>query len=99
MYYCNANYGMYGPGWSLYEGTSMSNPAAYSVAKGGLTPFTRWLATTIAPTVRVNAISPGGVFRKQPEGFVQRYEARTPLGGMATEDDFRGAVAYLASDM
>jgi NAD(P)-dependent dehydrogenase (short-subunit alcohol dehydrogenase family) len=92
-------YGMYGPDWSLYEGTSMSNPAAYGASKGGLIQFTRWLATTIAPSVRVNAISPGGIFRNQPESFVQRYKAKTPLGRMATEDDFRGMVAYLASDM
>jgi NAD(P)-dependent dehydrogenase (short-subunit alcohol dehydrogenase family) len=92
-------HGMYGPDWGLYEGTSMSNPAAYGASKGGLIQFTRWLATTIAPSVRVNAISPGGVFRNQPEAFVQRYEAKTPLGRMATEDDFRGAAAYLASDL
>ena len=92
-------YGEYGPDWSLYEGTNMSNPAAYGASKGGLIQFTRWLATTIAPRVRVNTISPGGVFRNQPEKFVPRYEARTPLGRMATEDDFRGAIAYLASDL
>lgn len=92
-------YGTYGPDWSLYKGTSMSNPAAYGVAKGGLIQFTRWLSTTIAPSVRVNAISPGGIFRNQPEQFVERYKAKTPLGRMATEDDFRGVVAYLASDM
>lgn len=92
-------YGEYGPDWSLYKGTSMSNAAAYSASKGGLTQFTRWLATTIAPNVRVNSISPGGVFRNQPEEFVQRYEARTPMGRMATEDDFRGVVVYLASDL
>ncbi len=92
-------YGMYGPDWSMYEGTSMSNPAAYGASKGGLIQFTRWLATTLAPNVRVNAISPGGVFRNQPEAFVKRYEEKTPLGRMATEDDFRGVVAYLASDL
>ena len=92
-------YGEYGPDWSLYEGTYMSNPAAYSASKGGLIQFTRWLATTIAPDIRVNAISPGGIFRNQPEVFVKRYEAKTPLGRMATEDDFRGVVAFLASDM
>ena len=92
-------YGIYGPDWSLYEGTNMSNPAAYGASKGGLIQFTRWLATTIAPCVRVNSISPGGVFRDQHEAFVQRYEAKTPLGRMATEDDFRGAIAYLASDL
>lgn len=92
-------YGMYGPDWSLYQGTSMSNPAAYGASKGGLIQFSRWLATTISPHVRVNTISPGGIFRNQPEVFVARYEAKTPLGRMATEDDFRGVVAYLASDL
>jgi NAD(P)-dependent dehydrogenase (short-subunit alcohol dehydrogenase family) len=91
-------YGSYGPDWSLYEGTDMSNPAAYGASKGGLIQLTRWLATTIAPEVRVNAISPGGIFRNQPEDFVKRYEAKTPLGRMASEDDFCGALAYLASD-
>lgn len=92
-------YGELGPDWRLYEGTNMSNPAAYAASKGGLIQFTRWLATTLSPHVRVNAISPGGVFRNQPVEFVQRYEARTPLGRMATEDDFKGIAAYLASDL
>jgi len=76
----------------------MGNPAAYAASKGGLAQLTRWLATTVAPKVRVNAISPGGVFRNQPETFVKRYVNKTPLNRMATEDDFCGAVAYLASD-
>lgn len=92
-------YGEYGPDWGLYEGTAMSNPAAYGVSKGGLLQLTRWLATTMAPSVRVNAISPGGIARGQPHTFIKRYEARTPLRRMATEDDFLGAVAFLASDM
>ena len=92
-------YGMYGPDWSLYEGTSMSNPAAYAASKGGIIQLTRWLATTVSPEVRVNAISPGGIFRNQPGEFVTRYEAKTPLGRMADEEDFRGAIAYLTSDL
>lgn len=92
-------YGELGPDWGLYDDTAMSNPAAYGASKGGLLQLTRWLATTLAPNVRVNAISPGGIFRQQPAQFVSRYEARTPLGRMANEDDFRGAVAFLASDM
>lgn len=92
-------YGYLGPDWRLYDGTTMANPAAYAASKGGLIQFTRWLATTLAPAVRVNAISPGGVYRGQPEEFVQRYASRTPLGRMATEDDFRGTVAFLASDL
>ena len=92
-------YGTLGPDWSLYDGTVMANPAAYAASKGGLIQLTRWLATTMAPTVRVNAVSPGGIFRNQPGAFVQRYAARTPLDRMATEDDFRGTIAYLASDL
>ncbi len=92
-------YGECAPDWGLYAGTSMSNPAAYSASKGGLLQLTRWLATTMAPSVRVNAISPGGIARGQDREFVERYEARTPLGRMATEEDFRGAVAFLATDM
>jgi len=92
-------YGQSGPDWSLYEDTNMANPAAYSASKGGLDQLTRWLATTLAPDIRVNAISPGGVARGQPHSFVQRYNARTPLGRMATEEDFRGVIAYLASDL
>lgn len=92
-------YGMFAPDWAIYEDTGISNPAAYGVSKGGLLQFTRWLATTVSPNIRVNAISPGGIFRNQPKKFVLRYENKTPLGRMATEDDFRGAVAFLASDM
>lgn len=92
-------YGEYGPDWRLYEGTSMGNPAAYGVGKAGLVQLTRWLATTVAPSIRVNAIAPGGISRNQPPSFVEQYVARTPLRRMATEDDFRGAVAYLASGL
>jgi len=92
-------YGVNGPDHSLYEGTPMGNPAAYAASKGGLIQFTRWLATTVAPGVRVNAISPGGVFRNQPNKFVERYKKRTPLGRMGTEEDFKGIIAYLASDL
>jgi NAD(P)-dependent dehydrogenase (short-subunit alcohol dehydrogenase family) len=92
-------YGLYGPDWSLYADTNMSNPAAYGASKGGLIQFTHWLSTTLAPLVRVNAISPGGIYRGQPDVFVERYSSRTPLKRMATEDDFRGAIAYLASDL
>ncbi len=92
-------YGLNGPDYSLYEGTDMGNLAAYAASKGGLLQVTRWLSTTLAPDVRVNSISPGGVYRNQPEQFVERYEARTPLGRMASEEDIKGAAIYLASDL
>src|SRR5574341_1987138 len=92
-------YGLAGPDHRLYEGTGMANPAGYGASKGGLLQLTRYLATTLAPRIRVNSISPGGVWRNQPEPFYQRYVSRTPLARMATEEDLKGAVAYLASDL
>lgn len=92
-------YGDYGPDWRLYEGTSMGNPAAYGASKGALKQLTRWLATTLAPEIRCNCISPGGVARNQPKKFTTRYTDRTPLQRMATEEDFKGAALFLASDL
>ncbi len=91
-------YGIAAPDWSLYEGTEMTNPAAYGASKGGLMQLTRWLSTALAPEVRVNSIVPGGIARGQREDFVQRYNAKTPLRRMGTEEDVAGAVAFLLSD-
>lgn len=92
-------YGIVGPDLSLYENTSMGNPAAYAASKGGLTQLTRWLSTVLAPDVRVNTITPGGVARNQPQSFTEKFVERTPLKRMATEEDFKGAAVYLASDL
>ena len=94
-----STYGMVGPDLGLYAGTEMGNPIGYGASKGGILQLMRYLATMLAPAVRVNAISPGGVLRDQPESFRERYRARTPLRRMATEEDLKGAVAYLASDL
>lgn len=91
--------GMVGPDNRLYEETPMVSPAGYNASKGGLLQLTRYFATTLAPKIRVNAISPGGVCRGQPEVFQERYRGRTPMKRMATEEDLKGAIAYLASDL
>lgn len=94
-------YGMVGSDTALYEGTPMNKDRvlAYSASKGGLLQLMRHLATLLAPAVRVNAISPGGIARGQPEAFRKRYASRTPLKRMGAEEDLKGAVAYLASDL
>ena len=94
-----STYGVVGPDMSLYDDTKMGNPAAYGASKGGLIQLTRYLSTVLAPEVRVNCICPGGVARGQDPKFVARYEARTPMGRMATEEDMKGALLYLASDL
>ena len=90
-------YGLVGPDHSLYEGTEMTNPAAYGASKGGLQQITTWLSTVLAPEVRVNTVTPGGVERGQDENFRARYEAKTPLKRMATEEDVADAITYLLS--
>ena len=92
-------YGFLGPQWEIYEGTSMGNSAAYSASKGGVIQFSRWLATTLSPAVRVNSISPGGIFRDQDPKFVSKFVERTPLGRMGTEEDLVGACIYLVTDL
>lgn len=89
-------YGMGGQILDMYEGTEMVNPAAYGASKAGLVQLTRWLSTTLAPDVRVNAVSPGGIERGQPESFKAEYSKRTPMRRMAKEEDMIGAVRYLS---
>lgn len=93
-------YGVVAPYPDIYENSDIGiTPAAYASSKGGLLQLTRWLATVLAPDIRVNAITPGGVSRGQPERFRQEYIARTPLQRMGKETDLKGAIAYLASDL
>ena len=91
-------YASLGPDPSLYVGTNIRNPAAYAASKGGLIQLTRWMSTIMAPEVRVNSISPGGLIRSQPQVFIERYENKTPLKRMGTESDICGALDFIVSD-
>src|SRR5262245_43364966 len=102
----SSTYGVVSPDQSLYEGQRRDGrewfkPVGYSVAKSGMLNFTRWLAEYCGHQrlgVRVNTLAPGGVREDghSPE-FVAEYERRTPLGRMAREDDYNGAIVFLAS--
>ena len=83
----------------LYDGTKMGNPAAYSVSKGGLIQLTKWLSTTLAPSIRVNVVSPGGIERGQEKSFKEKYIERVPLKRLGNEEDLIGAILFLGSDM
>jgi NAD(P)-dependent dehydrogenase (short-subunit alcohol dehydrogenase family) len=92
-------YGVTGPDFTVYEGTQLTNPAAYSAIKGGLINLTRYVASYFgAKNIRVNCISPGGIFDHQPETFVKNYEKKVPLKRMGFPDDISGPVAFLLSD-
>jgi NAD(P)-dependent dehydrogenase (short-subunit alcohol dehydrogenase family) len=73
-------------------------PVTYSVVKSGLVGLTRYLAGYWAEDgVRVNAISPGGVFNDHPEDFTRKLSALIPMGRMARRDEYRSAVQFLCS--
>ena len=91
-------YSFIGPDYSLYQDNELGNPAAYAASKGGLVQLTRWLASTLAPEVRVNAISPGGIFASQNPKFVSKYVSKTPLKRMAKIDDIIPVMVFLTSD-
>jgi NAD(P)-dependent dehydrogenase (short-subunit alcohol dehydrogenase family) len=100
----SSTYGVVSPDQSVYDyrrtgGAEYYKPVGYSVAKSGVLNFTRWLAEYCAPFgVRVNTLVPGGV--REPDHareFIAEYERRTPLGRMAVETDYDGAILFLAS--
>ncbi len=85
----------------MYVGTGIEsdNFGDYFFHKAGMINYTRYLAARYAKyNIRVNCISPGGLFANQPQKFLKNYNKRVPLGRMANEDDVKGAVVYLASD-
>lgn len=97
-------YGIVAPDQRIYEGSeymgrAINTPAVYSASKAGLWGFTKYLASYWGHRgVRVNAVTPGGVFSGQNDTFVQNYSSRTPLGRMAGADDIANAMRYLVSD-
>lgn len=97
-------YGLVGPDFSLYDqaeyaGKPMGVPAAYAASKGGVIALTKYFASLYAPKIRVNCVTPGGIFDNQSKNFVKKYSAKTMLGRMANRDEVSGAILYLASDL
>jgi len=94
-----STYGVVAPDFSIYAGTKMTMPAAYSAIKGGLINFSRYLASYYGKDkIRVNVVSPGGIFDNQPESFVEKYSKKTILGRMGKPSEMAGAVVFLASE-
>lgn len=92
-------YGVVGNDLTIYENTSIGTAAQYSAIKGGVINFTRYLASYYGRQgVRVNCVSPGGIFDNQHEIFVANYEKKVPMGRMGNPDDIAPSVSFLLSD-
>jgi NAD(P)-dependent dehydrogenase (short-subunit alcohol dehydrogenase family) len=92
-------YGFLGPDFTVYENTNMGNSAEYAAIKGGIINLTRYLASLYGKdNIRVNTVSPGGVFDNQNEIFVKQYSKKVPLRRMANPLDIAPSVAFLLSD-
>ncbi len=92
-------YGVVGNDFTIYEGYGGTSPAAYAAIKGGLINFTRYLASYYGrDNIRVNCVSPGGIWDNQHPSFIARYENKSPLKRMGRPEEIAPAVTFLLSD-
>jgi NAD(P)-dependent dehydrogenase (short-subunit alcohol dehydrogenase family) len=94
-----STYGVVSSNPALYEGNSLGNPLAYTASKGGVCMLTKYLAVHWAARgVRVNCVTPHGVWNNHEEGFVRRFSAMSPMKRLSHASEVVGAILYLASD-
>ena len=91
-------YSILGPDLNLYKNTNIKISAGYNASKAGIVNLTKWMASYFAPNIRVNAISPGGIYRKHKKKFLKNYIYNTPLKRMAKEEDIVKSIMFLISD-
>ena len=100
----SSTYGLVGPDQRLYakaqsDASQSFKPVVYSATKSALLGLTKYLATYWAEKgIRVNSLTPGGVFNDHDDEFVRRYSSRTPMGRMASKEEYCGALLFLLSD-
>jgi 2-deoxy-D-gluconate 3-dehydrogenase len=97
-----STYGLVAPDQRIYQHSGEQTsykPVYYSVTKAGVLGLTRYLSAYYAGTdIRVNALTPGGIYNNHDDEFLQAYSARTVMGRMAHKDEMNGALLFLASD-
>ena len=93
-------YGVIAPKFEVYENTSMTMPVEYAAIKSGLIHLTKYMAKYFKDmNIKVNALSPGGIFDSQPELFLEKYKEQCLNKGMLDTDDLKGTLVYLLSGM
>ncbi|MFY0604289.1 MAG: SDR family oxidoreductase [Flavobacteriaceae bacterium] len=92
-------YGVVSPNHKMYPGTGIVQPVAYTVSKHGVVALTKYAATWLAEKgVRVNSLTPGGIFDGHDGLFLERFKNLNPIGRMSDKNELRGGLVYLASD-
>ncbi len=93
-------YGVIAPRFEVYDDTSMTMPVEYAAIKSGLIHLTKYMAKYFkGMNIKVNALSPGGIFDNQPKEFLERYKENCLNKGMLDKSDLKGTLVYLLSDM
>ena len=93
-------YGVVAPKFEIYEGTSMTVPVEYAAIKSGLIHLTKYMAKYFkGMNIKVNTLTPGGIFDSQPESFLKKYKEKCLTKGMLDKSDLKGTLVYLLSDM
>ena len=91
--------GVSAPKFEHYKGTIMNSPVEYTAAKSAIIAISRYFAKYLkGNSIRVNCISPGGIFNNQPESFQEKYKDSCSNKGMLDPEDLCGAVKFLVSD-
>ena len=93
-------YGVVAPKFEIYEGTTMTVPVEYAAIKSGLIHLTKYMAKYFkGVNIKVNTLTPGGIFDHQPEAFLKKYQDNCLNKGMLDKSDLKGTLVYLLSDM
>lgn len=93
-------YGVMAPKFEIYDGTAMTMPVEYAAIKAGLIHLTKYMAKYFkGMNIKVNALSPGGIFDNQPKPFLEKYKEKCLNKGMLDNSDLKGTLIYLLSDM
>jgi len=93
-------YGVVAPRFEIYEGTTMTVPVEYAAIKSGLIHLTKYMAKYFkGMNIRVNTLTPGGIFDHQPQAFLDKYKDQCLSKGMLDKSDLKGTLVYLLSDM
>ena len=97
---CSSIYGFMAPRFDIYKDTPMTKEVEYITTKAAIIQLTRYLAQYLKPQyIRVNCISPGGVFNDQPQPFLDKYNAHCNIKGMLNGEDVAGTIGFLLSDL